>query len=342
MKVKRKEVLSFFDHVSDLISVGITIREAIKTFKCKNKEMRTVVEIIKDNMDSGYSFSMSLKKTDIFPPSVIVTIKAGEDSGHIEESLKRIREKYEEEGRFVSEIKKAILMPLINIVASSGLMMLLIFKTIPTIAETLRSLGNIPPITQTLFNITIFLKENLLLIIMGVFGFSWYMVYTLKESKPDFLYDTPLVGKLIKSSFISSLFSQLEMMVKGGISITDAIKVIESSQEGLPKKQVSNILLNLSEGKHLDESLSTEFFPEDLIQKVRVIRETGKYEEIFSRIASTYKKKAEDQAKKITTLIEPASIFIVGIVVFTLMVSVFLPMATLGTGISQNLTSSHP
>lgn len=322
--MKKSQLVPFFTHIADMISVGIPLKNAVSAFRGKDP---TLVKTIVRGLDRGLSFTEALKKTGKFPVYVYSTVMAGEKGGALEKSLRNIIDYTEEEIKFSGQLKKTLFMPGINLLMIVFVVFFMATVTLPKLEVTLSSLGNgnLPEFSKTVFHISHIIKDNLKTIIVVSISVIGLLVWWIR-TQPPFILSVPIVGTMLRYKFIVSLFNRIVLIHKAGGSLHEALNIVQETEKGTYRKILRTGIKKVERGKQLQDIFDDPLFPRELKQMVATASESGKIDQTFERIAQIYSRQLYVLSDKFAMVIEPASVILVGFVVGTVMMSVLYPI----------------
>lgn len=330
--MKPKELSSFFGHLADMLSVGIPLKEAILYFKFKQRKLGK--EIVRCMEHRGLGFAESLLKVKQFPSFVCSTVKAGESGGKIADALIAVKTAVDDDMDFKTHLKKTLFMPVINLAFVFATVIFLATNTLPKLEGAISNLGNIPDFSKQVFRIAAFIKINLFFII-GVAVGSMVLLGFWIRSAPPILLKVPLVGPIMRYRFIISFFSRLHLIHSAGLPLNDAMKIIEKTEDGVFRDVIRKGIKKLDRGKQLQDIFSDPIYPSMLMQMVHTGSIAGKLDATFRQIVQIYSKDLKQQTDKVSTVLEPVSLIVVGCVLTLVMLSVMYPIIsatdTMGT-----------
>lgn len=339
-KVTKKLEIEFFTMLSFMLDAGMSLYESLLVIgtAATSRKFRQLVMNIADEVRKGATLSQALKKSSGFERSLVEQIGAAEESGSIPETLRRLIVQIEHETEFSAKIKSAMIYPCVISVVMTAVLWIMMTMVVPTISSTLIDMGGeLPPITKIVIMISNFMAKTTvywLLLIIGLF-----IVYKHFIKNADFKYRVdslklkmPIVGNTLTKLEMSRFCRALAAMHRSGISLVSSLEITASS---LKNRQ---LLLAVKKAAKLIEvsgvSLSTALaktanFPEMMIRLIEVGVNSGQICNVLDKIAYQYERDADSSIKRITALIEPAMIIIVGFLAALVVVSVFLPLLSL-------------
>ena len=300
-----------------------------------NKSLRNLARAAADEVRTGSSLSDAVKKTKQFDNAIIQQINAGEESGTVNDSLIRIVSQMEREMEFKGKIKSAMMYPIIICVVMVVVLWVMMTVVVPTLAGTLISMGGeLPLITKIVIGVSNFMASATPYILLV--GIMLVIAYKVAVKIPDiklkidtYKLKIPIVGKMIERIELSRFCTNLSAMQKSGITLVPSLRIVEAAVKNRKIAQEVGKAAHLVEiaGMNLSTALSKSgSFPEMMLQLIEVGIESGQITEVLDRISLQYEKETDASLKRITSLIEPIMIVVVGLLAGTVVISIFLPM----------------
>lgn len=333
--LNKKELLHLMDYLCDTLSVGMSLQDALKKYIPENKKLIKDYKLLNLYISKGLSFSASLRKTKLFPEQLISVIETGEVTGSILDVCLDLKEKVYEEILFKKEIIKIMTMPVITMIAGIGAFFFMVISVIPNVAKSIMKIGKLPDISKTIFSIAIMINQNIIYILIGMSIIVAILFHLFKSTPPFWLYNLPLLGKFLKYSYASNFFYQLSILLKGGVSVVEAIKKIKNStRTQMEKIFLTDILKNMQKGLHFDEAIQKSkynLFPYEIQNILYVLKSTAEYIPVSNRIVISSRQKTKEYAQRLATIIEPVTIVALGILVFLLVIAVYYPIISITT-----------
>jgi type IV pilus assembly protein PilC len=339
-RVKKKDVFVFFRQLSVLTGAGVPLTQSLRTLanQVESDYLKDIIlEVVKD-VEGGTAFSKALgKHKKVFSPFAVSLIKSAEVSGRLQESLQYLADYLEREYYLISKVRGALIYPAFILGVFVIIAILVLVMVIPQLTAILKEAGqDLPWSTKIVIFTSEFVRIQgwwLALIVIGVGIAGWR--YT-KTEKGKYRWDKlklrlPLVGSVLKKTYLSRLADNLNALFKGGVSIIQSIDV---SADVIGNEFLKRILLktkeDLKKGKTIISSLEKyEEFPSMFVQMIRTGEQTGKLESILNKLSEFYNKEVRNVVNNLTQLIEPILIVGLGIGVAILVFSVFMPIYNL-------------
>jgi type IV pilus assembly protein PilC len=336
-KVKTDDLVMFNVQLSNMISSGITLPTSLLTLseQIENERLRTAVSDVYNDIKSGLTFSDALKKhPDIFPNLFTNMIRAGEVSGNLDEILNRLAAFAEHESELKQKITTALFYPIILAVVGVSVIVLIITTILPSFAKIfIESNVPLPLPTQILYNTNIvirtFWKHIVILIIGLILLFRWYRStikgkYMIDKS----LLNLPIWGKLIRQSTIARLTRTLASLISAGVPMLQALEVTEQTiDNAIISGVLKGVYSSVSKGESISGPLKESGqFPPMPVHMIAVGEETGALDTMLNKVADFYDMSTEYTVKRLTSLIEPIFLVILGGMVAFIFASILLPI----------------
>jgi len=336
-KVKTNDLVMFNVQLSNMISSGITLPTSLSTLSDQIENFRlkeAVKEIVKD-IKGGSTFSDALKKhPSIFPPIVTNMIHAGEVAGNLDEILNRLATFFERESELKQKITTALFYPMILGVVGTLVIIFIIITILPSFAKIFIE-ANVPLPTPTLilYNSNLFIRAYWKLALLAIAGFYFFVAWYKRTpaGKLNFdkiLLNVPIWGKLIRQSTIARLTRTLGSLISSGIPMLQALEVTEQTiDNAVLSKVLKNVYSSVSKGETISKPLKESGeFPAMPVHMIAVGEETGALDTMLNKVADYYDMATEYSIRRLTALIEPIFLVILGGAVGFIFASILLPI----------------
>lgn len=305
-----------------------------------NPNMRKLVDEIKQEVSSGNSLANSLrKKPQYFDELYCNLVDAGEQSGALENLLDRVATYKEKTESLKAKIRKAMTYPIAVIIVALIVSAILLIKVVPQFQSVFQGFGaELPAFTQMVVNLSEFLQEWWLAVIVGVgvIGFTFKELHKRSKKFRDTLDRTilklPIFGGIVYKSAVARYARTLSTTFAAGVPLVDALDSVSGATGNIVfKNAVSKIKQDVSTGMQLNFSMrTTSVFPNMAIQMTAIGEESGSLDEMLSKVASYYEEEVDNAVDNLTTLMEPMIMAVLGVLVGGLIVAMYLPIFQLG------------
>lgn len=336
-KVKRSVALDFFIMLKFMLEAGLSLYEALTGIRdtSTNKALRNFARQIADEVRKGASLSAALKKTGQIENALFEQIKAGEESGRMNDTLTRVIRQLEREKEFKAKVKSAMMYPVVICVVMVVVLWIMMTMVVPKLAETLVSMGGeLPMITKIVIGVSNFMKSAtpflILAAIAAVVGYRTAVKNPDIRLKADtFKLKIPIIGEMIEKLELSKLCRNLSAMQESGITLVTSLNIVKQTVKNRSISQAVDKARKLIEisGINLASALSrVGSFPQMMIQMLEVGINTGQITGVLDKLSERYETEVDTGLKRATGMIEPIMIVVVGLLAGTVVVSIFLPM----------------
>ena len=269
-----------------------------------------------------------------FSSFYISMVKAGEDSGRVEDTLFRIAGYLKTQREIISKVKIALIYPVIMFLVGIGTVIFMLSFVVPKLMSIFADLGSKLPIsTQILISLSNFIKVRwpIIVIVLCIIVFLYMRIRKNKEVK-SFLSSLelyiPTVKDFILKKEISRFSRTLELLIKSGIPILKGLKLtIPVLDNEIIKAEFLRSSRDLEDGASLGASLGrSKVFPPFVISLVSIGEESGRLDNTLRELADIYEEELRESTKVFTTLLEPLMILIMGSLVGFIVMAMLLPI----------------
>jgi type IV pilus assembly protein PilC len=339
-RITQGDIATFTRQLSTMINAGLPITEAILILRSQSKgSMQKIVAQILADIEAGESFSTSLARhPDVFSRTYIALVKSGEVGGVMDAVLLRLADDMEKQQEFKGRVKGALIYPVIVIVGMVVVAFVMMIFVIPRLTSLYTDFGaNLPLPTQILMSVSGFAVHFWFLVLaivgIGLYVLNLYRATFQGRRKIDALiFKIPIFGDLQRQIILTELTRTLSLMVGSGVPILEALNI---TSEVVDNTIISDALKDSA--KQIERGFPIAFsfarhpeaFPFLLSQMVAVGEETGKMDEVLTKISHIFEVESDEKVKGLTAAIEPIVMVVLGIGVGFLVIAVILPIYNL-------------
>jgi type IV pilus assembly protein PilC len=340
-KVTSKDLVLFSRQLSTLVGAGVPIVQSLGILEtqAENPAFKEVLGSVKSDIEAGLSISDALKKhPEAFPDLYTSMIKAGELGGILDTILERLTVYMESSEALKAKVKSAMMYPAIVLSICAVVTCFLMVFVIPTFKNIFASFGaELPLPTQVLINISDTMKQFWYLLLAIPFaaykGFvAFYKTPTGQKFVDGNILKAPIFGIILKKVAVARFTRTLGTLIKSGVPIMQALETVAQTAGNVVIADA--VLLtreSIREGGHLSDPLKKSgIFPNMVTSMISVGEETGALDIMLAKIADFYDQEVDTAVKGLTSLIEPIVIVVMGVVIGTIVVAMFMPMFGLG------------
>ena len=339
-KVKLEPFLIFNQQFLTLIRAGLPILGSLQMLGKiqKSATFAGQLEDVSSRVKTGEALSAAFEAQSGFPLMYTTTLLAGERSGNLQEVLERYVSFQKVSLAFRKKLTASLIYPSLLMTLVIGLMIFLLTVVVPQFAILYDQMGSkLPAMTVDLLSFGKWMQHNFIWLALGavVLGFSAYR-FSLSEKGRDvvdgFRVGLPVFGKIWLKYQVALFARTLSTLLTGGLPLVPSLETASRSISSRKvSKAVQTSIGTVREGKSLAESLTkTGVFPDLAAEMITVGEQTGALPQMLNSVAEFFE---EDVATALTAalaLIEPAILIVMGVVVVFILISLYLPIFSLG------------
>lgn len=332
----QKELSLFTKQLSIMINAGVPILQAFEILYKSEKHpvLKQSIKRIADEVGEGKTISEALAKQKGFSKLYCNLVKAGEAGGILDTILIKLNEHMEKQNKIKSQIKSAMTYPMIVCIIGAGVIWGMMVFVVPQFVEMLEGTGQKPPaITQFVMDVSAFLGNNTLSIFMTMVGIVAVFKAIMSNPVGKAFFDRifmkiPIFGGIIIKGNLASFSRTLATMLGAGIPLIDSLEVcIDTIDQKVIVNDLEKVKKAVTTGKALSEPLSQiKYFPELVTSMIRVGEQTGNVDSMFSKVSEVFEEEVDQLVSSMTKLIEPIIIVVLGGIVATILVAMYLPI----------------
>ncbi len=343
-RVKTSELLVFTRQLSTIVSAGLPLMQGLDILadQTEDPNFSAIIDQVAQEVEAGETFSDALRKFPrAFPDLYVSMVRAGEAGGDLDGVLMQLADYLEATEDLKRRIKSAMTYP---VVAFSMIVLIaagLIIWVVPQFAEIFASFGRaLPAPTQILINISNFLRTwyawvVIIGVIIGIVAFL--RIYGSTQSGryniDAFKLRLPVFGNLMRKVAISRFTRTLSTLTRSGVAILQALEIVErTAGNEVYARAIRESANSVRNGETLAEPLArSEVFPAMVTRMIAVGEKTGALETMLMKISDFYDSEVRATVDGLTSLIEPILIALMGVVVGSIVVALFLPILQLSS-----------
>jgi len=339
-KVKLEPFLIFNQQFLTLIRAGLPILGSIQMLAKNQKNARFAAQLndVCARVKNGDSLSASFEAQSGFPIMYTTTLLAGERSGNLQEVLERYVGFQRVSLTFRKKLVASLIYPGVLLTLVCGLMAFMLVVVVPQFAVLYDQMGNkLPAMTMHLLDFGKFLQHNIvwILLAMAATGFGLYR-FSITDKGRDFIdgfrIKIPVFGKIWLKYQVALFARTLSTLLTGGLSLVPSLETAARSISSRHVAEaVTNSITTVREGKSLAEALTqTKVFPDLASEMISVGEQTGALPQMLNSVSEFFEEDVATALAAALALIEPAILIVMGVVVVFILISLYLPIFSLG------------
>lgn len=344
-RITTKDKIVFTRQLATLIGAGLPLSQSLRTVaeQTENKRLQGVVEDIIASVEGGKSLSDSFAKhPNVFDNVFLALIAAGEVSGTLDESLRRIAAQQEKDAATMSKIRGALTYPVIVLVVIFGVMAFMLFTVVPQVEKLYADLKKeLPFLTQAMVTVADFFAQFwwIVIILLGA-GIYFFLQYLKSENgikfKDTFKLNVPLFGKMFRKLYMARFARTGQTLLSTGVAMLDMLRITSDSVNNtIVGKSIDRAAEKVKGGKALSAALQPEDYILPLVpQMIKIGEQSGQIDEMMGKTAKVYEDELDEEIKAISTAIEPILMVILAVVAGGMVGAILLPIYSLVNGIN--------
>ena len=341
-RITTKDKIVFTRQFATLIGAGLPLAQALRTVseQTENKKMRSVVDDILASVESGSSLKDAFSKfPDVFDKVYLALIAAGEMSGTLDESLRRVATQQEKDAAMMSKIRGALTYPVIVLVVIGLVMTFMMVQVVPQVKQRYKDMHQeLPFATQILIGISDFIINFWWLVLVGIGVAGYFFRQYLKTESgikfaANFKLNVPLFSPLFRKLYMARFARTGQLLLSTGVALLDMLNICGDAMNNvIVKKSIDEAGKLVQGGKNLSESLKGKDYILDMVpQMINIGEQSGKIDEMLGKTAQVYEDELDEQIKAISTLIEPILMVVMALMAGGLIGAILFPIYSLVT-----------
>ncbi|MGB8225373.1 MAG: type II secretion system F family protein [Sedimentisphaerales bacterium] len=347
-KVKIKQLTQFARQLSTLQDAGLPILRSLRILEEQQKAgtFRRVIGAVADDIEGGATLSEALGKFPrAFNRLFVNMVAAGEVGGVLDVILARLADFMEKSERLKAKVKGAMVYPVVVMTAAFGIVMGLMIGVIPKFSEVLKEMtggGELPPLTKVLMAISdwIAFKWGWAIMIAIPFGIVFTMRLIKKFTMGRLIFDMinlrlPVIGQLVYKVSVGRWTRTLGTLIGAGVPILEAINITaDTAGNEVYSNMLRKVYNAIRQGDTFANPLKQSKTADSLVvNMIDVGEETGDMDKMLTKIANNYDEDVDVLVGSLMSLLEPIMIIMLGSIVGTIVLSIFLPMIKIITSL---------
>jgi len=336
-KIKINDLAVFCNQFAVVLKAGVSILHSLEimTEQTENKKLKAVLKDVYEKIQKGSSVSVAFRDhAKRFPDLFLSMLEAGEASGNLDSALQRMGVSLTKQHKLSQKVTSAMVYPVILSVVALLVVFFLLIAVVPTFAGMYASSKQeLPVLTKIMLGLGAFMSKNFVIILIVIITLVVVVRMVLKFENVRYSLDRtklriPVMGKLLLQIITSRYTMNMSTLLSSGISLTQALDITSRNLgNAYVSKSVHSIINEVRSGKGLTTPLKDlHIFSPMVIQMTQLGEEAGTLDELLSQTADFYESEADSATTKLTALIEPVIIVVMGGLVLTIILSILLPM----------------
>ncbi len=345
-KVTPGDIAIFSRQLATMMTAGVPLVQAFEIIGSghENRAMQKLVLAIKNSVEQGSTLADSLGKHPLhFDDLFVNLVQAGEQAGALETLLDKIATYKEKTEAIKKKIKKALFYPAAVLVVAFIVTGILLVQVIPQFENLFQGFGaDLPAFTQKVINLSLFVRTNGWMIVIGIAAAVGAFIFTKKRSRKfrHFLdrmaLKLPIIGEILTKAAIARYARTLSTMFSAGVPLVEALESVAGATGNIVyESAILEMKEEVATGQRLQRAMQdTELFPNMVVQMIAIGEESGSLDQMSAKVADFYEEEVDNAVDSMSSLLEPLIMAILGILVGGLVVAMYLPIFKMGSVVS--------
>ena len=336
-KIKPKALTLLCSQLSIELRAGLPLVSALKLVaeNEENKILKRILTEVADDVHAGNGLADSFAtRGPGLPRTFIETVRAGEESGKLDETFERLQTYYEKSSAGSAKVASAMTYPAMLIGVAVVVIAIIMVVAVPVFEKTFADMGNELPLpTKILIAMSNFMVDNLFLIIAVVATVALAIFFYAKTDNGRHFFARlaltfPGLSLVNKMNAASQFASTLSTMLASGLPLGSAARITGNTADNLLiAEDIEKAVTGVVEGNRLSDGMTqSKWFPQLLKEMVTVGEETGKLEDTLDVISDYYTKEVDLAVKQAMDILNPVITIVLALMVVFILLSVYLPI----------------
>lgn len=345
-KVKSKVLCTFTRQLATLVDAGLPLLRGMRVLEKqeRNANLKEIIAKLSLSVEGGSTFSEGLAQhPKVFNKLYVNMVKAGELGGVLEIVLNRLAQFMEKAQKIKGKVIAAMFYPVAVIVVAVAIVGVLMVYVIPKFQEVFAGLldgAKMPGFTLFVLGISSAIKTRFPMVMLGTVVVVILFVLFIKTKFGRHVFDKfklkmPVLGPVFSKLAIARFTRTLGTLVSSGVPILQALQIVrETSGNVIIANSITSVYDSVKQGETITAPLeSSGVFPPMVISMVDVGEQTGALPEMLLKIADNYDEEVDNAVAAMTSLLEPIMIIVLGLIVGSIVIAMFLPLVALINGV---------
>ena len=343
-KIDVKTKVVFTRQLATMIDAGLPLVQCLEILGTQepHPKFQKVILGVKSTVEAGSTFSDALAKhPKVFDNLFVSLVSAGELGGILDTILNRLAIYIEKAMKLKQKVKGAMKYPVTVLIVSIVISLFLLTKVIPSFAGMFSSMGKeLPALTAFMVELSDDAINNFPSIVGGLVGFIVAFKIFVYFERGAYLFDKfllnmPVIGDILKKAAVAKFTRTLGTLISSGVPILDALEIVaKTAGNRVIEEAIIFTRDKISEGRSIVDPLREKgIFPSMVVQMIGVGEQTGAMDIMLNKIADFYEDEVDQAVEGLTSLLEPLIMVVLGGIIGTVLLSMYLPIFSMADGV---------
>jgi len=336
-RVAARRLAIFTRQFSVMIDAGLPLVQCLEILGSQqdDKSFQKIILAVRQDVESGSSLADALRKHPrAFDDLYVNMVAAGEAGGILDTILRRLSTYIEKAVKLAGQVKTALIYPIAVLSVAAIVVFIILWKVIPTFAALFAALGaQLPLPTRLVIKASNFVANYIIFIVIGFFAFSYalrryYKTYKGRRVIDGLVLKSPVLGDIMRKIAVARFCRTLATLTSSGVPILDGLEITaKTAGNAIIEDAIMVVRRNVESGRTIAEPLGeTKVFPPMVVQMIGVGEQTGALDAMLNKIADFYEDEVDNAVNGLMKLMEPIMIAILGVVIGTIVIAMYMPM----------------
>lgn len=338
--VSPKSLAIFTRQFSVMIDAGLPLVQCLEILgtQQEDKGFQKMILAVRQDVESGSSLADSLgKHPKAFDNLYVNMVAAGEAGGILDTILRRLSTYIEKSVKLKAQVKTAMIYPVAVLTVAGIVVAIILWKVIPTFASLFAALGaQLPLPTRIVIALSNFLANYIFFIVAFFVALSiaiqrYYQTYRGRRVIDGLLLKAPVLGDILRKIAVARFCQTLATLTSSGVPILDGLEITaKTAGNAIIEDAIMMVRKSVESGRTIAEPLAeAKVFPPMVVQMIGVGEQTGAIDAMLNKIAEFYEEEVDNAVNGLMKLMEPIMIAILGTIIGSIVVAMYMPMFSL-------------
>jgi type IV pilus assembly protein PilC len=344
-KIKPVDISYFARQLTTMMRAGVPMVQSLELIGegHENPAMRDLIKKVQFDIEGGADLAGALGAHPLYFDNLFVNlIRAGEQAGTLEDMIDKVATYKEKTERMKAKVKKAMMYPLMVVIAAVVVSTIMLVWVIPTFKDIFEGFGaDLPAFTLWVISLSEWLQATWWLpvgvTVATIVGFTQGRRRSKKFSRfvDRAVLKIPVMGEIINKSAVARFSRTLSTMFAAGVPLVEAMDAVAGSTGNIVYEEATmQMKKDTAKGVQLYTAMmTTQQFPSMVVQMTKIGEESGRLEEMLDKVADYFEEQVDDMVDNLSKQLEPMIMAILGVLVGGLVIAMYLPIFKMGAAV---------
>jgi type IV pilus assembly protein PilC len=341
-RLRPTSIMRMTRQLATLLQSGVPLLQAFFILERgeSNPPLKALIRDLHMQIEGGISLNQALRQHAPFDALYCNLVAVGEVTGMLDVMLERLALHLEKAAALRATLRTALIYPCAVLVIACAVLTLILVFVVPAFESIFASFGaELPWLTRVVISLSGLVQQYGVVVIMLAIGTGWWVRRQIRlrdawrHQLHQLVLRTPIAGPLIRHACTARWTRTLATLFAAGVPLTEALESVQGVTGNLLfQAATQSIQTQLMQGKSLSHALETTegLFPPMVVQMCAIGEESGALEHLLAKTAEHYEREVESTVARLSTLLEPFIMVVLGLLIGGLVMALYLPIFQLG------------